>query len=76
MLGIDLTSDIASDVEVRLLLEKKIVLRSSSNKHCLLMTPPIIMTDEEFTQAAEAIKDILNSWGSFGSAAMAKPRQW
>lgn len=76
MLGIDLTSDIASDCEMRMLLEKKIVLRASSNKHCLLMTPPIIMTDEEFTQAAEALKDILNSWGAFGSAAMAKPRQW
>lgn len=76
MLGIDLISDIASDIEMRVLLEKKVVLRSSSNKHCLLMTPPVVLTDEEFGDAVDKIKDVIGSWTSLAENMISKPRQW
>ncbi|KIJ52729.1 hypothetical protein M422DRAFT_64818 [Sphaerobolus stellatus SS14] len=75
MLGIDLISDIGSDVGMRLLLEKKVVLKSSSNQHCLLMTPPAILTDEQFEKAADGIKDVLSSWQAHGENLVSKSRQ-
>ncbi|KIJ26279.1 hypothetical protein M422DRAFT_785289 [Sphaerobolus stellatus SS14] len=75
MLGIDLISDIGSDVGMRLLLEKKVVLKSSSNQHCLLMTPPAVLTDEQFEKAADGIKDVLSSWQARGENLVSKSRQ-
>lgn len=46
MLGIDLISDIVTDIEQKVLQEYNIVLRASTNKHCLLLTPAYVMTDE------------------------------
>ncbi|KAI9015134.1 pyridoxal phosphate-dependent transferase [Gaertneriomyces semiglobifer] len=76
MLGIDLISDIASDIEMRMLLDKKVVLRSSSNKHCLLMTPPIIMTDDEFGEVADKLREVLSGWQAHAENLISKPRQW
>lgn len=42
-----LISDIASDVELKLLTLHQIVLRSSVNKHCLLMTPPYEVAEQK-----------------------------
>ena len=75
MLGIDLISEIGSDVGMRLLLEKKVVLKSSSNQHCLLMTPPAVLTDEQFEKAADGIKDVLSSWQAHGNNLVSKSRQ-
>jgi adenosylmethionine-8-amino-7-oxononanoate aminotransferase len=76
MLGVDLISDIATDVEQKMLLEHKIVLRASVNKHCLLLTPPYVMTDQEFTTIAQRMKDVLNSWATLAESSMSKSRQW
>ncbi len=76
MIGVDLISDIATDVEQKLLLEYKVVLRASNNKHCLLLTPPYIMTDEQFTRIADAMRAVLNSWTTLGESMISKPRQW
>lgn len=76
MLGVDLRSDIATDVEQKLLLEHKVVVRASMNKHCLLMTPPYIMTDEQFAGLAEAIKSVLSSWTTLAESLISKSRQW
>lgn len=54
MLGVDLISDIATDIEQKVLLEYGVMLRASTNKHCLLLTPPYVMTDEQFECVADA----------------------
>ncbi|KAI8820252.1 uncharacterized protein EV422DRAFT_579002 [Fimicolochytrium jonesii] len=76
MIGIDLMSDFATDVELKMLLERKVVLRASSNKHCLLMTPPVILTEEEMREVAKGLKDVLSSWATTAEALTSKPRQW
>ena len=76
LLGVDLISDIATDVEQKLILEHRIILRASVNKHCLLLTPPYVMMDEEFTTVAQKMKKVLSSWATLAESAMSKSRQW
>jgi len=75
MLGIDLISDIATDIEQKVLLEYGIVLRASTNKHCLLLTPPYVMTDEQFEKVAESLRKVLSSWMTLAESAISKSRQ-
>ncbi|KAI8402095.1 hypothetical protein FOFC_17400 [Fusarium oxysporum] len=56
MLGIDLISDIATDIEQKGLLQYGVVLWASTNKHYLLLTPPYAMTDEQFERVADALR--------------------
>jgi acetylornithine/succinyldiaminopimelate/putrescine aminotransferase len=74
MIGIDLISNIATDVEQKLLLEYKVVLRASTNKHCLLMTPPYSMTDEQMKTVAESLKKVLGSWATQAESAISMSR--
>ncbi|EUC38645.1 hypothetical protein COCCADRAFT_32300 [Bipolaris zeicola 26-R-13] len=75
MIGIDLISDIATDIEQKVLLEYGIVLRASTNKHCLLLTPPYSMTDEQFKKVAESLRKVLRSFATLGESAISKSRQ-
>jgi len=75
MLGVDLISDIATDVEQKVLLEYGVVLRASTNKHCLLLTPPYVMTDEQFERVAESLRKVLSSWATLAESAISKSRQ-
>jgi hypothetical protein len=45
MLGTDPISDIATDIEQKVLLEYGVVLLASTNKPCLLLIPPYAMTE-------------------------------
>ena len=47
MIWVDLISDIATDIEQKVLLEYKVVLRASTNRHCVLLTPPYVMTEDQ-----------------------------
>src|SRR4051812_13182865 len=75
MLGVDLISDIATDIEQKVLLEYGIVLRASTNKHCLLLTPPYAMTDEQFKKVAESLRKVLSSFATLAESAISKSRQ-
>jgi acetylornithine/succinyldiaminopimelate/putrescine aminotransferase len=75
MIGVDLISDIATDIEQKVLLEYGIVLRASTNKHCLLLTPPYIMTDEQFKEVAESLRKVLSSFATLAESAVSKSRQ-
>ncbi|KAF4414673.1 acetylornithine aminotransferase [Fusarium acutatum] len=75
MLGIDLISDIATDIEQKVLLEYGVVLRASTNKHCLLLTPPYVMTDEQFERVADALRKVLSSMATLAESAVSKSRQ-
>jgi adenosylmethionine-8-amino-7-oxononanoate aminotransferase len=75
MLGVDLISDIATDVEQKVLLEYGIVLQASTNKHCLLLTPPYVMTDEQFERVADALRKVLSSMATLAESAISKSRQ-
>lgn len=61
MIGVDLISNIATDIEQKMLLEYKICLRASTNKHCLLMTPPYSITDEQIETVCDALYKVLTS---------------
>jgi adenosylmethionine-8-amino-7-oxononanoate aminotransferase len=76
MLGVDLISDIATDVEQKVMLEYGVVLRASTNKHCLLLTPPYVMTDEQFERVAESLRKVLSSWATLAESAISKSRQY
>lgn len=76
MIGVDLISDIATDIQQKLLLEYKVVLRASTNKQCLLLTPPYSMTDEQIEQVGDAMKKVLSSWATKAESAISKSRQW
>jgi adenosylmethionine-8-amino-7-oxononanoate aminotransferase len=75
MLGVDLISDIATDIEQKVLLEYGVVLRASTNKHCLLLTPPYVMTDDQFERVAEALRSVLSSSATMLESAVSKSRQ-
>lgn len=75
MIGIDLISDLATDIEQKVLLEHAIILRSSTNKHCLLLTPPYSMADEQFEKVAESLRKGLRSFATLGESAISKSRQ-
>jgi adenosylmethionine-8-amino-7-oxononanoate aminotransferase len=75
MLGVDLISDIATDVEQKVLLEYGVVLRASTNKHCLLLTPSYVMTDEQFERVADALRKVLSSMATLAESAISKSRQ-
>jgi adenosylmethionine-8-amino-7-oxononanoate aminotransferase len=75
MLGVDLISDIATDIEQKVLLEYGVVLRASTNKHCLLLTPPYVMTDEQFERVADALRKVLSSMATLAESAISKSRQ-
>jgi adenosylmethionine-8-amino-7-oxononanoate aminotransferase len=75
MIGVDLISDIATDIEQKVLLEYGVVLRASTNKHCLLLTPPYAMTEEQFRQVAESLRKVLSSFATLAESAMSKSRQ-
>jgi adenosylmethionine-8-amino-7-oxononanoate aminotransferase len=75
MIGVDLISDIATDIEQKVLLEYGIVLRASTNKHCLLLTPPYAMTDEQFKKVAESLRKVLSSFATLAESAISKSRQ-
>jgi adenosylmethionine-8-amino-7-oxononanoate aminotransferase len=75
MLGIDLISDIATDIEQKVLLEYGVVLRASTNKHCLLLTPPYVMTEEQFERVADALRKVLSSTVTLAESAVSKSRQ-
>ena len=76
MLGVDLRSDFAVDVEFKMQLEKKTLLLASMNKHCLLMTPPLVMTDEEFGKVCDDLRDVLTSFATKVESMISKPRSW
>jgi adenosylmethionine-8-amino-7-oxononanoate aminotransferase len=75
MLGVDLISDIATDIEQKRLLEYYVVLRASTNKHCLLLTPPYAMTEEQFERVADSMYKVLSSIPTLAESAISKSRQ-
>ncbi|KAF2197647.1 PLP-dependent transferase [Delitschia confertaspora ATCC 74209] len=75
MLGVDLISVIATDIEQKVLLEYGVILRANTNKHCLLLTPPYVMTDEQFERVADALYKVLSSWATLAESAISKSRQ-
>lgn len=75
MIGIDLISDIATDIEQKVLLEYGIVLRASTNKHCMLLKPPSSMTEEQFKKVAESLRKGLRSFVTLGESAISKSHQ-
>lgn len=75
MIGVDLISDIATDIEQKMLLEYGVVLRASVNKHCLLLTPPYSMTEGQFRRVATSLRKVLTSWATLAESAMSKSRQ-
>ncbi|KAJ9412739.1 hypothetical protein FOXG_22245 [Fusarium oxysporum f. sp. lycopersici 4287] len=76
MLGIDLISDIATDIEQKVLLEYGLVLWVSTNKHYMLLTPPYAMTDEQFERVADALRKVLSSMATLAESAISKSRQY
>jgi adenosylmethionine-8-amino-7-oxononanoate aminotransferase len=74
IIGVDLTSQIALDVEERLLLEHNILLGRSINKHCLLLMPPCAMPNEQFEKIAKALKQVLGSFSTIVESTLRKKR--
>lgn len=74
MIGIDLISNIATDIEQKMLLEYKVCLRASTNKHCILMTPPYSITDEQIETVANDLYEVLNSWATKAESAVSMSR--
>ncbi|KAL7752918.1 hypothetical protein RI367_001367 [Sorochytrium milnesiophthora] len=72
MLGLDFASNIADEVEVKVTQEYKILLRASSNHHCILMTPSVVMTEEQFTKVADALHAVLTSWATLAENAISR----
>jgi hypothetical protein len=64
MLGINLISAIATDIEQKVLLEYWVALWASTNKHCRFLTPPYAMTNEQFERVADALRKVLLSMAS------------
>jgi adenosylmethionine-8-amino-7-oxononanoate aminotransferase len=74
IIGVDLTSQIALDIEERLLLEYNILLGRSVNKHCLLLMPPCAMSKEQFEQIAKTLRKVLSSFSTIAESALRKKR--
>ncbi|KAM5527531.1 hypothetical protein FOXYSP1_19893 [Fusarium oxysporum f. sp. phaseoli] len=76
MLGIDLISDIATDIEQKVLLEYGLVLWASTNKHYLLLTSPYAMTYEQFERVADALRKVLSNMATLAESAIRKSHQY
>lgn len=75
MIGVDLISDIATDIEQKLLLKYGVGLRAIIDKHCLLLTPHYSMTNAQFKKVAKSLRKVLSSWATLGESANSKGRQ-
>lgn len=71
MNGVNLISNIATDIEQKVLLEYGVVLRASTNKHCLLLTMAYAMTEEHFRKVAEKV---LSTFATLAESALSKSR--
>jgi adenosylmethionine-8-amino-7-oxononanoate aminotransferase len=74
IIGVDMTSQIAIDVEERLMLEHNILVGRSINKHCLLLMPPCTMSKEQFRKIAKALRHVLSSFGIIAESALRRKR--
>jgi adenosylmethionine-8-amino-7-oxononanoate aminotransferase len=74
IIRVDLTLQIALEIEERLLLEYDILLERSINKYCLLLIPLYAILKEQFKKIAKTLKKILSSFSTIAESILRRKR--
>jgi adenosylmethionine-8-amino-7-oxononanoate aminotransferase len=74
IIRVDLTLQIALEIEEQLLLEYDILLERSINKYCLLLIPLYAILKEQFKKIAKTLKKILSSFSTIAESILRRKR--